>query len=312
MSSREREYDFLLAELVELNRLLSMVPEAAVIDRISLEGRKEQVLFELDALPQRDRWPASAHLSFSGAPVVDGQGIFADFAGVAVDAFSKAVTSLAASQNRILGKRGVIPNQEDYRLLITGVSHGSFGFEIEEVLDEQISFVHNESSIELAIDVALGILESLVGDEEAIADAIVETDDRALDDLREFLEVLASNEAVCKLSSKKTAFSFRDVGQIRYGLTRLAKDNLHEGDEIKFGHFQGFLPKSRRAEFVVKETEEVISCRIDKDIEDAEAINQILNKEINVLLHFRSVGNSRPRYTVIKYNISHWEDWLSV
>ena len=139
----------------------------------------------------------------------------------------------------------------------------------------------------------------------------MEIDDRALDDLREFLEILANSEAVCALSSRKATFRFRDVGQIRFGLTRLAQDNLHEGNVTKFGHFQGFLPKSRRAEFVEKGTEEVLSCRIDKDVEDAEAINQILNQEIDVLLHFRRVGESRPRYTVIRYNVPNWEDCLA-
>ena len=304
MSSREREYHFLLAELEELGKLLSMTPEAAVIDRMSLQGRREQVVSELDSFPRPARWPASAHLSFSGEPVVDRQGIFADFAGVAVDAFSKAVTSLAASQHTILGKRGVIPNQEDYRLLVTGISHGSFGFEIEEVLDNQSSFVQDESSVELAIDGVMSILESLIGDEEAIVDAIVDTDDRALADIRVFLQVLANYGAVCTLSFKNAAFGFRDVGQIHYGLARLAEDNLHEGIDVKSGHFQGFLPHSRRAEFVEEETGEVISCRVDRNAENAEDINQILDRRVNVILNFRRVGNSRPRYIVVQYNVS--------
>ena len=137
MSTQERQYQFLRADLAELNNLLSMTPESAVIDRMSLEYRKSQVEAELEANPPPFRWPATAHLSFNGKPVVDRYGIYADFAGVAMDAFAKAVTSLAASQNASLGKRGVIPRQDEYRMLVTGTSHGSFGFEIEESVAPQ-------------------------------------------------------------------------------------------------------------------------------------------------------------------------------
>ena len=214
MTAREREYHHLRAELAELNKLLSMTPESAVIDRMSLEYRRSQVQAELEANPPPSRWPASAHLAFNGKPVVDREGIYANFAGAAVDAFAKAVTSLAASRQAVLGERGVIPNRENYRLLVTGTSHGSFGFEIEEVLERQASYLLNESPVEVAIGQAKGILESLAGDEEAIAEAISDTDERALDDLRDFLKVMADSEAICSLSFKNEVFRFRDVGQI--------------------------------------------------------------------------------------------------
>ena len=51
MSTRERDYHFLHAELAELNNLLAMTPASAVIDRMSLEARKAQVQEELDANP---------------------------------------------------------------------------------------------------------------------------------------------------------------------------------------------------------------------------------------------------------------------
>ena len=251
MSSQERQYQYLLAELAKLTDLLSMTPESAAIDRVSLEYRKSQVEEELEANPPPPRWPATAHLAFNGKPVVDRSGIYADFAGTAVDAFAKAVTSLAASQQTTLGERGVIPNREQYRLLVTGTSHGSFGFEIEEASEPQATYLADESLVELAIEQAKGILESLVAGEEALAEAIADTDERALDDLRDFLKVMADNGAICSISFKNASFRFRDVGQVQHGFLSLGKDNLHEGEAEMVGHFQGFLPQSRRAEFVV-------------------------------------------------------------
>ena len=304
MSVLERKYQFLRAELAELDKLLSMTPESAVIDRKSLEYRRSQVEAELEGNPPPSRWPASARLFFNGKPVVDRQGIYADFAGVAVNAFSKAVTSLAASQLAELGERGVIPNRDNYRLVVTGTSSGSFGFDVEEILDPQTSYLTDESPVELAIGQAKTILESLAGDEEVIAEAIADTDERALDDLRDFLKVMVDSEAVCTLSFKNDMFRFRDVEQVRHGLDRLGTDNIHVGETTMFGRFQGFLPKVRRAEFVVDESKEVLSCRVDLTVDNAEEINQILGRDVNMNARFRQVGNSRPRYTVMGYDLT--------
>ncbi len=53
MSARERDYHFLRAELAELDRLLSMTPESAVIDRMSLKYRRSQVQAELEPVRRR-------------------------------------------------------------------------------------------------------------------------------------------------------------------------------------------------------------------------------------------------------------------
>ena len=304
MSAQERQYHYLRAELAELNNLLSMTPETAVLDRISLEYRKSQVEEELQSNPPPPRWPATARLAFNGKPVMDRQGIYADFAGRAIDAFSNAVTSLAASQQAVLGGRGVIPNRENYRVMVTGTAHGSFGFEIEEVLEPQTSFLSEESAVELAIGQAKGILESLVGDEEAIAEAIADTDDRALNDLRDFLRVMSTNEAICALSFKDTVFRFRDVGQVQRGLGSLGQDNLHEGDTEMSGYFQGFLPQGRRAEFVDTEKGDILSCRVDRTLDNAESINEILGQQIHVKVRYRQVGTSRLRYTITSYDLT--------
>ena len=299
MSIRERQYHELRAELAALEDLLSMTPEAAVIDRMSLEYRKAQVQEELEANPPPPHWPATAHLTFNGKPVVDRQGIYADFAGAAVDAFAKAVTSLAASRHAVLGRRGIIAHQDDYRLLVTGTSHGSFGFEIEEAFDPQATYIPGESGVELAIGQAKCILESLVGDEELIVEAIADTDERALDDIRDFLEVMAGSEAVCSLSFRNDVFGFRDVGQVKRGLASLAKDNIREGEEQLVGHFQGYLPKSRRAELVQSPSGDVISCTVDRAVDDAESINEILGQDITIRARYRKVGSSRPRHTIL-------------
>ena len=300
MSAKQRQYQHMRAELAELDKLLSMTPESAVIDRMSLEYRRSQVEAELEANPPPPRWPASAHLAFNGKPIVEGEGVYADFASAAVGAFAKAVTSLAASRRGPLGERGPIRHREDYRLLVTGTSHGSFGFEIEESPEPQATYLP-ESEVELALGQARGILESLGGNDEDIAEAVDDADDRALDDLRAFLKVLADNDAVCSLSFDNTTFRFRDVGEVQRGFASLGKDNIQEDDIVMVGRFWGFLPQSRRAEFVEDRSHEVLLCQVDRTVDDAEAINHLLGQDMNVTVRSRRVGNSRPRYTIMSF-----------
>ena len=303
MSIQEREYHRLHAELAELDRLIAATPEEAVINRATLEYRRSQVDEEIRANPAPPRWPAHVHLTFNGKPVVDSQGIYADFASDAVNAFRKAVASLAASQGTVLGERGVLPNQDDYRLLVTGTSHGSFGFELEEATEPQPSLLGEDSPVQVALSRAKGIFESLVSDEEAIADAIAETDDRALNDVRGFLQLMVDNEAVCSLSHKNRTFRFRDFRQVEQGLSKLGRENIQEGRTELHGRFLGFLPQHRTAEFEV-ESGEILFCRVGQTIRDAQNINTNLGERVKVNTSFRQVGKTRPRYTIVAYELA--------
>lgn len=295
----KRTYEHLLSELGEIENLEVITPETSVIDRMSLQYRKSQIQSELEATPPPTRWPTVVQVVFNGRPVVDGQGIDAEFGKRSIEKFSKMVASLAASQRDQLGQRGLIPNREEYRLMITGTSHGSFGFEFEEV-NQQPSFMGDESPVATAIGHATDILELLAGDDdEGVADSIAYTDTRALKDVRAFLEMMADNGAFCSLSFNKRVFRFADVGQVRRSLSSIEEDNMREENIELVGHFQGYLPKGRRAEFVVEETDEVILARVDQRFEDAEAINAILYKTTTIRARTFRLGTSRPRYTII-------------
>ena len=304
MSIGEHEYHRLHAELAELALLIAATPEEAVINRATLEYRRSQVEDEIRANPAPPRWPAHAYLTFNGKPVVDRAGIYAEFAGEAVEAFAKAVTSLAVSQDIELGARGVIPNQDKHQLIVTGTAHGSFGFELEEAEGFQVSLLDQESPVEVAIGQAKTIFESLVSDEEKLADAIAGTDNRALSDVRGFLQIMAESEAVCSLAFRNDTFRFRDIGQLKQGLSNLESDNIQEGEEELHGCFEGFLPKPRQAQLKIDESGEVLLCRVSQTVGDAEKINANLGERVNVRTSFRQVGKTRPRYTIVAYELA--------
>ena len=302
-----QEYEYLRAELAELDELLAMTPEGAVIDRMSLESRRSEVAEELATYPTPSRWPVAARLTFNGKPVVDGKGIAIDFGGKAVSAFATVVASVGADQQGQLSERGPIPNRERFRLLITGTALGSFGFEIEENFHEEkvqtISPVSEIPPVEQAIERVKAILESSVTGGNVLADAIADTAPRALDDLRDFLNILANNQAICSISLKDDVFRFSDVGQVRQSLDRLGRDNIHEAEREILGSFIGYLPNSRQAEIWISETREVITCKVNLALGDPDAIDHILNRHVQLRIHTRQVGTGRPRYTILGYDL---------
>ena len=122
-----REYRFLLSEQAELERLLERTAPESVISRMSLQDRLTEVHEELEAhgeASSADRRPIAVRLTFRGKPVVGSHGIRADFGPDAVKSFAHAVELVGAAQHSELGTRGVVPNRENYQLLITDTTRG--------------------------------------------------------------------------------------------------------------------------------------------------------------------------------------------
>lgn len=297
-----KEYEYLLEQQSGLDDLLTMVPEDAVIDRISLQSRRDRVAAKLAAYPAAPRWPAMARLTFGGRPVAVSGGIAIDFANRAVKEFADTVVSVGASLRGSLSDRGRIPNQEKYSLLITGTATGSFGFEIEEDVARS-GRTPEGSLVEPAIEQVNTIFKSLSGNDEALAAALRETHPRAIKNMRNFLQILATNDATCALAFKDDTFRFTDVGQVKRSLDRLGPDNINEYDDTLAGIFIGYLPDSRRAEFRSNSTGEVICGKVDTRIRNADLINDHRNQQALVDARVRKVGNGRPHYTFVNYTI---------
>lgn len=299
MNVQERRQ--LIAEKTTLERMLASLPESSVIDRMSLEARKTQVEAEIASAPEPSREPVRARLTFRGKPIIGDQGIFADFGAAAVGAFAKAVAAIGASQTTALGARGVIPNREDYGLLITGVAKGSFGFELEEGTKDEL-LIPETSLVDHAIEQTKRILEACVGSDDDLTDAVADADPRAVEALRAFLAFLAEQDAVCALEFKDEVFRFADVGQVRRSEGRLRKDNIHEEEKRISGQFIGVLPQSRTFEFRIAEGEEIIRGKVGPDIQDAGVINRYLERDLMIDIHTKSVGTGSPKYTLLHFN----------
>ena len=298
-----REYENLLAQLGDINQFLAMLPASAVLDRASWEYRKQQVKEELDANPPPLRWPAAARLAFNGPPVAPGAGVELRFGTQAINAFANAVASFGAAQRTPASDHEPIPRRDDCQLQITGTAPGSFAFIIEEFMPPDAP-ITSESPVGLAFERINAVLQASISSDEELAEATAEIPHRALLDLQKFLRTLESHQAVCSFfihDSPNTPLRFNSVAEVTQSLNKLEEDNISEREYDIFGRFQGYLPNSRRAEFVNRETREIISGKVAASVNDANRINHILWQDVRLSVRSRVVGTGKPRYTFIGF-----------
>jgi len=300
---RQHEIPQLRAERDHLHGILSRIPAGEVINRLSFQNRLHQVEERLDTLLSGFREPAKTVLYLSGKPVVGTTGIEAKFGAEVVNQFNSIVIALAAQlSGNTLGERGSIPNCKDNQLLITGTALGSFGFELEENLEQLECLTEQEPSlIESSMRKALRIMKASIGSDDELMDEIDELDDRAMQVIHDFLETMAKNEAFCAIEVDDETFCFEDFKQVERSSSKFDSNNMDESEADYFGEFIGALPESRTFEFKVSPSNNVIKGKVGHSIEDAMAINHILEKQIRITVHKKTIGKGNPRFTLMKF-----------
>ncbi|MCA9225147.1 MAG: hypothetical protein KDA47_06020 [Planctomycetales bacterium] len=292
-----RQYQSLVAERNAVAEMLERIPPEQVISRKGASGRLAAIQAELDAVESAPRRPLSGRLTFDGRPVIRSHGMFADFGAKAMAAFSDTVAVLTAAKSGALADSGPIPNREQNQVLITGTALGSFGFEIEEQ-PTQLADFGDKTPVAVALEETIRLLESVAASDDELTDAVAGLDRRVVRTLKNFLEVLASGEAICSLEVEGRQFGFTSVGQVRNAVNRLADDNIHEVEQAFFGEFIGCMPASRQFEFHVASDKQVIKGRIRSDVSQPELINLHLNQPIQLPLTAIRAGNGRVKYVL--------------
>lgn len=299
---RNRIYQ-LQAEQNQLKDMISRTPAENTIDIKGFEYRLGRVSEELEKLQTGYREPAKTILYFRGKPVVGTTGVFAKFGVEAVDQYNDVVMALAAQiSGKTLGDRGVIPKFKDNQLLITGTALGSFGFELEENLEQLDNISEADSSLmEVSMKKALSILKASLKSDEDLMDEIDELDDRAISLIHNFLDTMAKNEAYCAVEVDEEYFSFVNYDQVQRSAGRFDKNNIMEENTQLIGEFIGALPESRTFEFKLFESNNIIKGKIANSIDDVMAINRNLEKQLKIKVQKKTVGKGKPRFTLLEF-----------
>jgi hypothetical protein len=294
-----QELKQLQAELGGLRSLLASTPKQNVLERFGLESREKLLVELIAAQPSMNREPARARLTFRGKPVVGTHGIHAEFGTDALRAFTDVVAAVGASRGRTLASRGALPDRDKHQFLITGAALGSFGFQLEEAPIDSVGS-SEDSAVGSALQQTTQLMKATQGSDDDLADVVAELDPRALECMRKFFRTLADNEAVCTLAVNDDRFFFSDVAQVRASLNRLRVDNIHEETERLEGQFRGVLPTKRTFEFETS-SGEVITGSVGPEVDDAGAINSIVNKPHTITVTKKTVGAGSPRYRLSSF-----------
>jgi hypothetical protein len=282
----------LKGEIEEVNRLLRSISPDDFFARVGLEHRLRQLCDQLDADPGIH---FQSRLTFKGEPVVGSYGISASFGAKAMSAFSDAVSAVGASLRGILADHGRLPDRPDFEMLITGTAVGSFGFELESRNRELV----DGGTVQEAVDRAQLLLEaSSLEEDDALAEAAVGLDRRAIIKVRAFAEVLMQSGALCTLATKDRTFSFNNLQQVARSIARLDDGYISEDEEILEGVLIGVLPVTRTFEFRLPDGD-VIRGKVDRSVGELDTLHQNGHRRCRVRVRTTQVGDGRPKYLFI-------------
>ena len=251
------------------------------------------------------RWPATAHLTFNGEPVEGRRGIDAGFAHQALEKYEGAVATAGASLVGPLRGKGPIRNRENYRLLITNVATGSFGFEIEEANPTDGP---DPSPTERGIEQVHTLLKTSASTDDEEDDTIATAHPRVLSNVHGFLQIVAKHQATCSLTFNGDRFRFRDTAQVKESVRILNPANIREYYDEFSGHFLGYLPGRREVEFVNHRTGESLSGRVSTSVRNADQINDVREVPFILRARIRRAGERKPNYTIIGYDLPENDD----
>lgn len=293
------EYLAYLSEIKELELLLQEIPSNRIIERISLETRLKSAKAAIYGL-EESALPFTIKLTFRGKPVFDSHGITADFGTKAANAFSEAISAIAAGTSIDLQEKGPIPDKQKNQLLITGVVIGSFGFEFELPREMNDGQEFRQRPVEKAVTILQELLQqAVIGTDDDIAELIDDISPRAIRKTAEFLNLVAQNEAWCAVDFKEKLFGFQDLEQLKISSKRLQENNIQERKKSFEGEFLGILPFGRKFEFRTRD-QQIIKGKIGYDIENPEILNiKFLYQRVKVNFSIKQVGNGEPRYSIL-------------
>lgn len=256
--------DELSAEHVTVQSLLAQSREVGdFLGAKQFEQKLEQLDQQIAELADNTEVFASAALFFGGPKVIGARGIDAEFAGDALHNFQELVTKRFARQEvGRLGARGPIAGKDDSRLMVTGVTRGSFGFVLEEV-GAQHEAIRTQLS-EVVEDV-VDIIKDVAGpEEEPFLDAVGQMDGRLLGTTRSFFESLASGMATLRIvqGDREVLLSSEAIQRAK---KRTEDLEISEDATIELEGVLFVLPTKRQFEFTLIESGETVGGKITAD-----------------------------------------------
>ncbi len=298
-----REYSFTASEITQLEYILNITPENRVVERIGLEHRLAKAKQRLEGVPV-PKPPRPVRLSFLGRPVVDGEGIDANFGGKAATTFADSVAITVAGSTGQLEDTGAIPRRGLSQQLISGVTRGSFGFEIELPTFTGAEGQSEEASnaTEKAVEMIQNLLTvALIGEDDELAELTGEMHPRAVRKVAEFVGLMKNNRAGVEIGFKGREVALGNSAEVETAGRRLAEKNIQQKTDILTGILLGTVPARRFFEFRPSDSERPIEGRIGREIQDPYRVGaRFTNRMVRARIRSIQVGQGQPKYTLLE------------
>lgn len=255
---RQREH--LKTQLIETDRLLGMVSGHPFMSA-SLSVRRKEVEEQLESLPIGEVEPRTV-LFFAGDPVQGSIGIDATFAGQVLVPFQNMVmTDYAHRHHGKVGSRGRRSGESQSRLLLTGLPRGSFGLELTKAEGDDL---FEEDQLADTLSHVTRLVESAARSDEDFASELDDNSPRVIQNLKEFLGIVAKAKASLTLESGDTRCSLST--EVASDAFERVSGTITNEEEIEVrGIFRGVLLDSWRYDFNDEDAHK-LSGRLDEDL----------------------------------------------
>jgi hypothetical protein len=291
--------EFLKVQLLETQRLIEMVGDHPLMS-VSFAEREQELRGKIAALPLGSK-EARTVLFFSGEPVQGSIGIDASFAGRVLEPFQSMVMADYADRwHGVVGSRGRRPGEAQSRLLLTGLPRGSFGLELARADNDEL---FEEGQLADTLAHVTRLVEAAGRSDEDFAVELDQTAPRVIQNLREFLEVIAKGKAGLRLESGDYRCSMNPI-EANEAFNRVAATITRPEDVEMSGVFKGVLLESWKFDFVTEENHSV-GGKIDENLTEEQVValnRQFFNERCVASLLKTTVlfknGRVRTTYTL--------------
>jgi hypothetical protein len=245
---RKLRLDALKAELGSAHEQLRASEQYEdVVGLSQFRKRIRQITDEIADLSAQRPTTASVALYFSGRPILGTQGIAADFAGRCLENFQDLVSkTFARREVGALGERGPVPLRQNTEMMVTGVTHGSFGFVLTEMTEQEAFF---ETQLKDVVSDVSTTLEKFGGDSDSdFLDFAAELDQRTIISLRNFFQVMDASSATVRIVEDDKEVQL-DAIAVHRGRQRAESATIDEDVVEMRGTAVHVLPDNRSFEF---------------------------------------------------------------
>ena len=291
------EYMWYRSEIYTLERLLSRLAEDRVVLRIGYEERLQRARQRLEGVAPPPR-PKKMEVTLTGEPVLSSYGIDANFAAESIAIISDAVRLDTAGATGELKPTGQIPRNTMGQPIITGVTLGSFGFELELPIPE--GDPHGFSYPEQAVHRIQKLLTSAnEASDEQLYDAAMDLHPRALNKVAGLLDLMRKRDAQLAIQYQDNKLELSSSDDIERVATRLNPANVEDRSTQVTGIMTGVLPTTRQFE-LRPFGEPLIQGRIAPNIEDPfEIAREFANQQVIASIRTIRIGRRSPRHTLV-------------